>query len=612
MNYQYYPTSEKTTAIMWSMFKKEPTHVCDPSAGKGNLLKFAKMGFPGISENEIPWIQDEDNSLSKYGIRLRERAKFKFANIKKMSAIEIDIQHHASLKELGANIIGYDFLQTESLATVSHVIMNPPFSEGARHVLHAWRCVYDAEIVAIVNAETIKNPFSIERQKLVELIEKHGSVQFLQNQFTDDVERKTDVEVALIYLEKVPAKFINLESIMEGLSVDAPDLTVDVETCNALSLPSNFIHDTCVRFRQAVAAARKASEALAVANRFAAGVGVTLEEMQAKGVGNDFRQTSGKLREDAENDFKERYQDLQKRAWAQIIRSTLITDKISNQARRKLESASADICLLEFSPANIHGFLAGVLQSMGDIYENMVCDLFDTIIERSSDNVVFYKSWKSNQKHKVGMRIRKSRFIIPNFGVTYGSNLRYEDCMFLADIDKVFGYLHGISGPYEGISHAVKKMDIKSSERIETKFFDFRFYPGAGTIHFYPKSEEVVEKINKFVGKVRNWIPSEMKDSNDDFRRQYEDGEKLTKEYSKETKRNLSGVVYQLVQSLKGRSFDTNDIEKMEKAIDVVHEKLGIHCGPALAAPVKKEEAMLETLLLTQSSEQHQLDLLAT
>ena len=105
---------------MWSMFKKEPTHVCDPSAGKGNLLKFAKMGFPGISENEIPWIQDEDDSLSKYGIRLRERAKFKFANIKAMSAIEIDIQHHASLKELGASIIGYDFLSSTQVFHQPH------------------------------------------------------------------------------------------------------------------------------------------------------------------------------------------------------------------------------------------------------------------------------------------------------------------------------------------------------------------------------------------------------------------------------------------------------------------------------------------------------------
>lgn len=129
-----------------------------------------------------------------------------------------------SLKELGAKIIGYDFLQVSSLATVSNLIMNPPFQQGCAHVLHAWDVLYDAELVAIINAETIRNPFSQDRQRLCSLIECHGSVEFLQDEFTDEVERTTSVEIALIYLEKIPGQYLDVDALMgnlkRGSSVD--------------------------------------------------------------------------------------------------------------------------------------------------------------------------------------------------------------------------------------------------------------------------------------------------------------------------------------------------------------------------------------------------------
>lgn len=80
--------------------------------------------------------------------------------------------------------------------------------------------------------------------------------------------------------------------------------------------------------------------------------------------------------------FSKRYEDLKRKAWAQIIRSTLLTDKLSNHARRKLEADAETIYALEFSISNVHGFLAGMIQSMGSIYTDMVLGLFDTIIER--------------------------------------------------------------------------------------------------------------------------------------------------------------------------------------------------------------------------------------
>jgi hypothetical protein len=616
MNYQYYATGARTAALMWAKFKRPIHHLCDPSAGKGHLIRHAKEGFKELSDDQLPWLKDVPDEEFSQGrhltYRTRDIARNKFSHVEHVSAVEIDIQHHPNLKDLGVTVIGYDFMQVNSLATVSTVLMNPPFNEGAKHVLHAFDVVYDAEIVAIINAESIRNPFSRDRMRLVELIEKFGSVEFLQDQFVDDVERSTSVEVALIYLDKVPPKYLDVDALLGGLRKGDNHLNeVDPEVCTALALPSNFIHDTSCRFEQAVQAARECCEATAVADHMKSGLGITLDEMQSKGVGNDFRETSGSIRKAANDAFSERYADLKKRAWAQIIRSSLLTERLSNQARRKIEASSQSIYDLEFSIANVHGFLSGVIASMGDIYQDMVCDLFDTIIERASDNCVFYKSFKSNQKHRIGVRIRKSRFIIPRFSVSsYSGSLEYESQQFLSDIDKVFGYLHGISDAYDGLVNGFNQNNVLRGDRISTRFFDFRYYK-CGTIHFYPKSDDVVEKINKFVGKLRQWIPGNMEEANGDFQKQYDKGEALTKEYMdlyKKSTRNSYGwdrPALQVLRAVKGQEANASELTRLETAIDAVHESKGLQCGPALAGPghanVKKlamQEVPPEQMLL--------------
>ena len=591
-DYQYYPTGAHLAARMWGKFKRPIGHVCDPSAGKGHLIRHAREGFPGVPDEGLPWLEGvEDRKIGRWGENLKDVMRKRFEHPPEVSCIEIDLQHHDSLRDLGVKILGYDFMEVQSLATVTQLLMNPPFQHGAAHVLRAWELVYDAEIVAVINAETIRNPFSKERQRLVQLIEQHGSVEFLEDQFTDDVDRQADVEVALIYLEKTPENFLNMESILGNLAKDeAEPEGVDVNVEAALALPTNFIQDTCYRFRRAVKAARAACEANALANAFTESLGVTLSEMQTKGVDNTFRKQAGEVRAAATEAFKERHADLKKRAWAQIIRSSLVNDKLSNQARRQVEASAASIYDLEFSEHNIRGFLQGVVQSLPSIYEQMILDLFDSIMERSSDNVVFYKSWVSNRKHKIGMRIRRSRFIMPGFSLSYGGSLNYESERFLADVDKVWSYLMGEPEGADGLVPTLRRADLRSSDRMSSRYFDARLYKGAGTLHLYPKSDEVVEKINRFVGRLRQWLPADMEEANADFKKQYDNGEAMTKAYMERYSKGVRSYygmdrpAYALLRSLKGNPLDENErqLDRLTTAIEEEHKELGLQCGPAL------------------------------
>ena len=630
MNYQFYPTGAHTAAAMWAKFKRPIGVVCDPSAGQGHLWRHAQDGFEGLDEKDIPWLSEvpDEEIEGRYRFRLRERARYKFQRTQSREsgnflAVEINPEHHAQLREQGAMILGYDFMTIESLASVDQIIMNPPFQDGAKHVLHAWDKVYDAEIVAIVNAETVRNPYSQDRKRLVELIEKHGSVEFKQDQFVDNVDRKTDVEIALIYLEKIPEGIFDLHTTLKGLALgdNAKGPEIEPEVCQALALPENFVENVYHRFTKAVNAARLASEAGAIATQASNSLGLSLEQMQAKGVGNESGRDSIAIRTTANHSFQQRYEELKRQAWAQIIRSSLLTNKLSNQARRKVEAEAEVIYQLEFSVANVHGFLAGLFASMGDIYADMVCGLFDTIIGRSNDNVAFYKSWKSNERHRFGMRIKRTRFIIPNFELSWGGNLCYNSEQFLADIDKVFGYLHGVTEPYDGLVNAFKRNEVSGSERVSTRYFDFRIYRQAGTLHFYPKSQDVVEKLNRFVGARRQWLPGQMEQANDDFQKQYEQAESLSKKYEAARKKQEShwykSPVYSATRTIPTED-DRRECDAMAKCIDEVHADLGLRCGAALtttptvkALPMAQVDKHVQQMPTMATNESGQLDLLA-
>ncbi|MBC3871743.1 DUF4942 domain-containing protein [Undibacterium oligocarboniphilum] len=612
MSFQYYATGEHTAVKMWAKFKKPIEHVCEPNAGKGHLLRYALDGFSGVSDDEVPWLS-EKNMPDIESLSLKTQFKKHYRQILDrnipISVIEIDVSHHPNLKEIGSNlkIVGYDFLQTESLATVTHVIMNPPFSEGVTHVLHAWDIVYEAEIVAIINAETIRNPYSADRKRLVELIQKYGTVEFLKDEFIHDVERKTKVEVALIYLEKIPDNGFDVAAILSELSPRKKVEDLEPEINHALALPGNLVENTFERYHIAVNAAVKSIQANMVSECAENSLGVTLEVMQSKGVNNNFRLNSDKrsFQKAMNVQLRKKMDELTRKAWSQIIRSSLLTDKLSNQARRKMESEAESIFQLEFSIGNVHGFLAGLYASLGDIYADMICGMFDSIIGRDSDNVAFFKTWKSNEKHRFGMRIRRSRFIFP-LRMSF-SGLNYEAEQFLADIDKVFGYLHGISGKYNGLVAGFQNNLHANGERAKTEYFDYRYYPGVGSIHIFPKSHQVIEKLNLFVGKRRQWLPDQMEAANDDFLKQYEEAEDLSKKYLTVFRRTTTSTYRpaQLFSALRHNTCESDQeiCQQMADCIDTVHTELNLQCGPSLTYSDKEKETTEPPLRLAESNQ---------
>lgn len=573
-DFQFYPTPAELALRAWSMFENQtPSRVLEPSAGNGDLL--------------APYSHN-------YGNRFQGN-KFKGP----VDVIELDITKHPLLREKGAKVVGHDFLEFTGVGRYSHVMMNPPFAQGAQHLLHAWDNLYDGEIVCILNAETLLNPFSKERQLLLRIIQEHGRTEFVGSAFSD-AERETDVEVVLIHLVKHAETHDLVGDLIGDLSKDSSRHEDDLgfEFRQQLTLPRGLVADAVLRFDAAVAAAKDSAEAQARAGYYSRMLGRTFSDLSAKSIDATQHQKEqlSSTPKAVRHAFAEAYDDLKDRAWMSILRSTEVLSKLSSKAQKRIEAEFESIKALEFTSKNVYGFLTGLCESAQTIQVEMVLDVFDEITKYHEDNAVFYMGWKSNGKHRTaGMRLKTTRFILPGHGVQkYNKSLDFGSQRLLADFDRVFAMLDGkhesnVNGLKDLFSDSDTFERLRNGSREQCDYFDVRFYPTRGTIHFFPRSKELMDRLNRTVGKHRQWLPPNKEAANKDFHTQYEQAEKfdsaLRKAYSDEYAKNgraygrpswaLSAVARAATNQSLAHREDEWALNCMDSALDSVMEANG-------------------------------------
>jgi hypothetical protein len=505
-DFEFYPTPDALARKMWGTFEnKEFTRILEPSAGNGNLIK-AMPSWTNHGYSEL-----------------------------KVDVCEIDMSFHPALKELSnVNVVGMDFMEFGDGAAISHIIMNPPFSCAVSHVLKAWSILWDGEVVALLNAQSIKNPTK-EGQFLCDLIAQNGHVEFIQDAFIGyDVIRETAVEVALVYLRKSAGLEDSFtQDLISGMESDEHDQKADsmangYRQTYDLAIPKSEIENAVYRFDVAVVAMKEAVMSQAKAAFFEARVGQTMASRMSQQ--NEVpKDTSSKW---VRQEIADRYGKLKDRAWTTLLRSSEFESKLSSKAQKRFEAQFNDIQRMSFSVSNIFGFLQGILDNQWEMQVEMCEDIFDEITKYSPDNTAFYKGYKSNSKHKTcGWRLKSTRFILPGNTAYFSGSISYEAKRRLQDFDKVFSILAGGTKQKVSLSDVFEKhMDeLRSGERVHSDYFSVRYYPKAGTIHFYVKSQEVIDRLNKMVGQRRQWLPPVDEHVNANFWRQYEAAEKLDK-----------------------------------------------------------------------------------
>ena len=560
---QFYPTGRQLAERAFGTFKNRSfTRVLEPSAGRGDLLA----------------------PLQDWRSWSRPPA----------DVVELNLDNVAVLREKGYRVVGHDFLNFRGSGMYSHIIMNPPFAQGAEHMLHAWEILFTGEIVGILNAETIRNPYTAKRQQLVRLIEQYGTVEYLSDAFMDpDTLRKTEVEVALVYLRK--ESDINL-SFIDGLKVDRnAGLDVTVEDTD-LAVPGQKIRNMVIDFNLAVEAARESVIASIRANNYAARLGMALNASE-----DDLRDDRA-ARNKLMSSMTERYDDLKARAWSAVLQSTEFMSKLSTKARKAAEAQFENIKQLEFTVENIYGFLTGIVAQQGEIQNDMVCEVFDLISRYHESNVYHYQGWKSNSRHRqFAYRLLTTRFILPSSNYSWydglTSSASRNDTEWMNDLDKVFAMLDGKT--LESVARVADVFndhyaEFKAGKRLSSDYFDLRFYPGKRTFHLFPRRKDLVERLNRIVGKIRKWLPDSDHIVTPEFWEQYGAGEKV----QSHMKGAVDGREVWKIQH--GSELErARALEKLYAAQDKALQAVGIEYDPdrAIAAP-----AELKALPLSKAS----------
>ena len=138
-NTEFYPTPSKLAGQMialvdWTKIRS----ILEPSAGKGDLLGYAKNGTLRSKRYERGFDAD---------------------------CIEKDQNLRYVLTGKGFRVVHDDFLMYNTRKRYDLILMNPPFSDGDKHLLKALQMQENGgQIVCLVNAETIRTPYTNTRQ----------------------------------------------------------------------------------------------------------------------------------------------------------------------------------------------------------------------------------------------------------------------------------------------------------------------------------------------------------------------------------------------------------------------------------------------------------------
>ena len=176
-----------------------PEPILEPSAGNGAIARAVERAA-GIYR---------EHRTGKITCGHRE------AKALDLDCVELSADFRAVLKKDGFRVVHDDFLTFRPCKQYAAIAMNPPFSAGAAHLLKALDIMKDGgKIACILNAETIRNPYTNERKELVQKLDALGAkITYKQNAF-QNAARRSGVEIALVVVnipQREPVSKIRLE-----------------------------------------------------------------------------------------------------------------------------------------------------------------------------------------------------------------------------------------------------------------------------------------------------------------------------------------------------------------------------------------------------------------
>jgi predicted RNA methylase len=466
----FYPTPSNLIDKMLEMTDlAKISTVLEPSAGRGDILD-----------------------------RLKEIEHRSYGPAKTYDAIEIDEELSMVLEGKGYKPIARDFLNFHSFRSYDLVIMNPPFSAGDKHLLKAIELQqHGGQILCLLNAETIRNPYTNTRKELVALIAKHGgSVEYVENAFSDAA-RKTSVEVALVHLDIGRDKPVS--EILKNL-VEAQQLTDAADANSQDLIEGDYIRGAVRRYELETKAGLKLlAEYEAMKPLLSSSfTDETRPILEISVDGDRYGNNRNKL-----------VQCMRMKYWKELFQAKEFGALFTSKTRGDYEKRIADLGRYEFDISNIKQMQIELSQSMLSSLDESIVRLFDEFSnqywDEQSNNIHYYNGWKTNKAFIVNKKVitRMQAWEWSGFRPTYHGTTEK-----LIDIHKVFSYLDGaLSNNMDGVYAALQQAEATGRSRaIELPYCRVDFYK-KGTAHITFTDERLLKKFNLIGSQSKGWLP---------------------------------------------------------------------------------------------------------
>lgn len=489
---QFYPTpSDVAGKLLSGVDWRKVRTILEPSAGRGDLLEFAmkrnKNGFRGYS------YQDLDD----------------------IDCIEIDPNLQAMLIGKGFRVVHDDFLSYYTRKRYDLILMNPPFADGDAHLLKALElCESGGQIACILNAETIRNPYTNSRKALIKELRRRGaSIRYLSNAFAHAA-RRARVDVALININ-IP-KSLQDDTLWEGLKKAREERfeyfgMQEVAPANQVE---RLIREYDILCEAGIDLMKKYN-------------GVKPHIYNGKG---EYSAPIIKLKV-GDYDFSGSSEDVNRflriargRYWRELFDLPELRERMTSQMRKDYGSLIGDMWDYEFSMFNVQQVLEKIRAQLCSGVEEAIVKCFDKLSNEhayhkdiANDNIHYYNGWKTNKAHCVNQKC-----IIPTWGC-FAKRFKpdkhghYRDvpedidargCFsVLDDLEKALNYLDkGETGSVDLFSSLQSAATCGKSSNIVCKYFSVTFYK-KGTCHIKFHDQKIVDRLNIYVGRQRSWLP---------------------------------------------------------------------------------------------------------
>lgn len=435
--------------------------------------------------------------------------------------IESELQH--ILYGKNCNVVAEDFLKFETYTEYDHIIMNPPFSEGAKHLLKAIEIAErsynkDTSISCILNAETIRNQYSSERQYLANKLAQYGaSIEYIQDAFAQ-AERRTGVEIAIIKLtvKRTGSNFfkLNLEEY-DKVEEGTRELSLNVSNPE-IEKRKKEIYLLVDMYDEHVKKLKKAYKEVTDLKQYDDHLASV-----SKGMGIEFGQRTYVYFENI--DLDESITKVRYAYWKLILNSNEFQENLTEKGKEELFKTISETSNLEITIDNVNKILMSIYQNSPNILKSDAMNLFERLTKNHmsyfSKNIHYYNGWKTNEAFKVNHKIimNTTEFRGEHCMLSYNGWLNWEN----GKRTKLGKIVNDLTKVLQNFTDKEIPTDFIQEDNVyENDFFKLQVFK-KGTTHITFKDQDALDRFNIFCGIESGMLPTEEEVKNNEEAREF-------------------------------------------------------------------------------------------